>query len=225
MAGNEACLPRSELREENHMSIRVLIADHHYFVRVGLQAALGIHDDVVIAGEATTCAEVIALCDQARPDVVLMDAHLPGEDSIETIAHLASHYPHICVIALIDAHDIATLRKAVQAGARGYISRISNDEALADTIRRAYSGLPLLPPEFTETLLSATHITLTEREREVLALVIQGLTNQQIASLLNMSKHTAQFHVRNIRAKLGAKNRAEAGAIAIQLGLVEPPQT
>jgi NarL family two-component system response regulator LiaR len=206
--------------------IRVLVVDDHHVVRCGLRDFLERYDDLDLVGEARTAEETLELIPQFQPDVVLMDIKLPGDvDGIGATRQIAARYPDIKVIALTGLHRNILLKEAIKAGACGYLLKTVTSDELAEAIHKAHAGEPLLPPEIMEMLMSYAPIELTGREREVLGLVVQGLTNQQIANDLGMSKHTVQFHMRNIRAKLGAKNSAEAGAIAVQLGLVEPPKS
>jgi NarL family two-component system response regulator LiaR len=207
-------------------TIKVLVVDDHHMVRCGLRDFLERHNTLELVGEARTAEEALGLIPELQPDVVVMDIKLPGEmDGIAATRQIVACHPDVKVIALTGLHRDILLKEAIRAGACGYLLKTVTCDELAEAIRKAHSGESLLPKEIMESLMSDSQIELTAREREVLDLITRGMTNQQIGHALSMSKYTAQFHVRNIRTKLSAKNRAEAGALAVRLGLVEPPKS
>jgi len=210
--------------------IRVLLVDDHAVVRSGLSAFLTAFDDLELAGEAASGERAIALCRQTQPDVVLMDLVMPGMDGATATRQIRQQWPHIQVIALTSFKEQELVQGALQAGAIGYLLKDISSADLANAIRAAVAGKPTLAPEAAQALIQAARAAadtpgfdLTEREREVLSLMVQGSSNQQIAERLIVSLSTAKFHVSSILSKLGAASRTEAVAIALQQHLVKRP--
>ena len=210
--------------------IRVLLVDDHAVVRSGLGAFLLAFDDLELAGEASNGERAIALCRQAQPDVVLMDLVMPGMDGATATRQIRQQYPHIQVIALTSFKEQELVQGALQAGAIGYLLKDISAADLANAIRSAVVGKPTLAPEAAQALIQAARAPLekpgadlSEREREVLSLMVQGLSNQQIAENLIISLSTAKFHVSSILAKLSAASRTEAVSIALHNHLVKRP--
>lgn len=208
--------------------IRVLIVDDHKVVRGGLKAFLMSFDDLELVGEAKSGEEALRICANAEPDVVLMDLVMPGMDGPEATRAIRAAHPAIQVIALTSFPEETLVEAALQAGAIGYLLKTVEPDELADAIRAAQRGQSTLAPEAAQALIHA-HTRqpkpghdLTEREREVLALMVKGLTNQAIAQQLSVSANTTKFHVSNVLAKLGASSRTEAVALALEHHLVEP---
>ena len=209
--------------------IRVLIVDDHAVVRSGLATFLQAFEDFELVGEAGDGAEALRQCARAAPDVVLMDLLMPEMDGITATRAIREQYPNTQVIALTSFQDQAKVQAALDAGALGYLLKNVSGDELARAIRSARAGRPTLAPEATEALIHAARDPrppghdLTPREREVLALMVQGLNNAEIAKRLVVNRSTAKFHVSNILAKLGAESRTEAVALALTRHLV-PPQ-
>ena len=205
--------------------IRVLIADDHPMVRSGLATFMEAFDDLELAGEAANGAQAVRLATQLQPDVVLMDMIMPGMDGAEATRLIRRQLPQIQVIALTSFGDEALVQQAVQAGAIGYLLKNVSHLELAEAIRAAQRGQPTLAPEATKALVQAAYrppaagSDLTPREREVLALMIEGLNNPQIADRLIVGESTIKSHVSSVLAKLGAATRTEAVALAIRNGL------
>jgi len=208
--------------------IHIIIADDHDMVRRGLAVSLAAFDDITLVGEAVNGHEALRLCAEQRPDVVLMDLVMPQLDGVAAIGQIRQQYPAIQVIALTSFDDQGRVEAALQAGAIAYLLKNVSIDELAQAIRAAHAGKPTLSPEATQTLIkvATTPATqkpghdLTPREREVLALLVQGLTNPDIANQLVVSRSTIKTHVSNILAKLGASNRMEAAALARKHNLV-----
>jgi NarL family two-component system response regulator LiaR len=206
--------------------IRVLIVDDHNVVRTGLKFFVQAFDDMELAGEAASGEQAVRMCSQVGPDVVLMDLMMPGMDGISAIHAIRESCQGIQVIALTSFGEEELVRRALEAGAIGYLLKNVSADDLAEAIRAAYAGRPTLAPEATQALIqAATHPPapghdLTPREREVLALMVEGRSNPQIAEQLVIGLSTAKFHVSSILAKLGVDSRGEAVALAVQHNLV-----
>jgi two-component system, NarL family, response regulator LiaR len=213
------------------VGIRVLIVDDHAVVRSGLSAFLSVCDDLELVGEAAGGAEAIKACAERCPDVVLMDLVMPDVDGATATRAIREACPQIQVIALTSFREDDLVQGALQAGAIGYLLKNVSADELANAIRAAHAGRPTLSPEATQALIHATtHPAqptgfqpgddLTDRERDILVLMVQGLSNPQIADRLVVSRSTVKFHVSNILMKLNAATRTEAVAMAIQRKLV-----
>jgi NarL family two-component system response regulator LiaR len=208
--------------------IRVMLVDDHAVVRSGLGAFLLAFDDLELVGEAASGERAIALCGQVQPDVVLMDLMMPGMDGVAATRAIRERFPQIQVIALTSFKEKEWVEGALKAGAIGYLLKDVSAEVLANAIRTAAAGKPTLAAEAAQVLIQSTRATaeapgfdLTDREREVLALMADGLNNQQIAERLVLSVSTAKFHVSSILSKLGAASRTEAVSIALKNHLVK----
>jgi two-component system, NarL family, response regulator LiaR len=216
--------------KENLMSmpdpVRVLIVDDHAMVRRGLAAFLKVKPELLLVGEASNGQEAIALCGQLMPDVVLMDLLMPEMGGIEATRTIRARWPRVRVIALTSFGEREMVREALQAGAVSYLLKNVSIDDLAAAITAAHAGRPTLAPEALQALVQPANVDqvvgqdLTAREREVLALMVQGLSNPEIAARLVVSRATAKAHVSNVLSKLEVSNRAEAVALAVQRKLV-----
>lgn len=208
--------------------IRVLLVDDHAVLRHGLRLILQSSGDMTVVGEASTAAEGVALAASLRPDVVLMDLQLPDFDGIEATQRVRSVYPEARVLILTVSERKSDLVAALRAGARGYLLKSMESQDVLDAVRRVARGEAALPPRLAAQLLeelaepAAAAPDLTEREAEVLACLARGLGNKEIATELNISENTVKTHVRNVLAKLNARSRSEAIAVALRQGLVKP---
>ncbi len=211
--------------------IRVMVVDDHAVVRGGLAAFLLAYDDLELVGEATNGVEALAMAERRRPDVVLMDLVMPEMDGATATRLLRERHPEIQVIVLTSFKEEEMVQGALAAGAIGYLLKNVSADELVNAIRAARMGRPTLAPEATQVLIhSATHPKhpplghdLTERERDVLALMVAGLNNNEIAERLIVSRSTVKYHVSNILSKLQAASRTEAVAYALQQKLVDFP--
>jgi NarL family two-component system response regulator LiaR len=196
-------------------------------VRRGLATFLKVFEDLVMAGEAASGQAAIQLCDQLHPDVVLMDMAMPDMDGATATRIIRKQSPAIQVIALTSFKEEILVQSALQAGAIGYLLKDISAEELAQAIRAAHAGRSTLSPEAAQALVHAASqppppgIDLTERERVVLAWMVEGLNNTQIAARLNISPSTVKSHVSNILSKLGVASRTEAVSLALRNHLVD----
>ena len=213
--------------ETHKRPIRVLIVDDHEMVRSGLAAFLGLAPDLELVGEAGSGEEAIRLCRELRPDVVLMDMVMPGIDGPEATRAIRAAHPETQVIVLTSFLEGDLVQHALQAGALSYLLKNVGSGDLVAAIRAATAQRPVLAPEATQTLIqrmtqpAPPGHDLSRREREVLALLVRGLSNRAIAEQLIISVSTVDFHVSNILGKLGVTGRTEAVALAVQHHLVD----
>lgn len=206
--------------------IRVVIVDDHAVVRSGLGAFLRAFHDMELVGEAANGRQALEVCEQSQPDVVLMDLKMPVMDGVEASRILREKFPQIRIIALTSYLDDDLVQRTIQAGAIGYLLKNVSHLELAEAIRAAYRGRPTLAPEALQALMeaarqpSALGADLTDREREVLALIAKGLSNAEIAARLQVSESTVKTHVSHIITKLGVTSRTEAASLALRYKLV-----
>ena len=202
--------------------IRVMLVDDHTMVRRGLATFLKIFDDLQLVGEAENGETAIHLCAEVLPDVILMDMALPVMDGATATRAIRQQFPQVQVIVLTSFKEGELIKNALEAGAIGYLLKDVSADELVGAIRAAHAGRATLSPEAAQALVETTNQppapgrTLTEREREVLALMIEGLNNTQIAGSLTVSPSTIKSHVSNILAKLGVASRTEAVTLALR---------
>lgn len=207
--------------------IRVVVVDDHAVVRSGIEYSLLAVDDIELVASVDSGVEALRLCERIQPDVVLMDMVMPGMDGVAATRALLRCCPRARVIALTSFQEGGLVQDALQAGAISYLLKDVTMEELATAIRSAHAGKATLAPEAAKALASVAAQPaepghdLTEREREVLTLIVEGRSNAEIAEKLAVSLSTARFHVSAILSKLGATNRAEAAAIAVKHGLTQ----
>ncbi len=207
--------------------IRIILVDDHAMLRKGLRFFLAGFDDLELVGEAASGKEAVRLCAELEPDVVLMDMVMPDMDGATTTQAILQQSPAPQVIALTSFQEEDLVERALRAGAISYLLKNVSAQALADAIRQAHAGHSTLAPEATEVLVKATRqrasqhdYGLTGREMEVLSLLVEGLSNAEIAGHLVVSVATVKFHMRNILSKLGVSSRAEAIALTWQQGIL-----
>jgi DNA-binding NarL/FixJ family response regulator len=225
--------------------IRVLLADDQALIRAGFRVLLQAADDIEVVGEAVNGDQAIELARAARPDVVLMDIRMPGTDGLAATRQLAadSELNDLKVVILTTFETDEYVYQALRAGASGFLVKDAEPEELIRAVRVVHRGEALLSPSVTRRLIAslanqvpavspaaanqaASDLSrLTEREREVLALVAQGLSNEEIAARLYLSPLTTKTHVSHIMTKLAARDRAQLVVIAYESGLVVPGLT
>lgn len=202
--------------------IRLMIVDDHTMVRRGLATILKVFDDLQLVGEAESGEAAIQLCANVLPDVILMDMSLPGMDGAMATRAIRKKFPQIQVLVLTSFKDGKLIKQALEAGAIGYLLKDVSADDLVQAIRSAHAGRVTLSPEAAQSLVETANLPptpgqdLTEREREVLALMIEGLNNVQIAGRLTVSPSTIKSHVSNILSKLGVASRTEAVTVALR---------
>ncbi len=206
--------------------IRVMVVDDHPVVRDGLKNMLLVFDDLVLVGEASDGKEALACCSRTQPDVILMDKSMPQMDGISAVRTILEHHPHVKIIMLTSFVEDDSVQKALEAGAAGYLLKNLSITKMAEAIREVYAGESVLSSEATTALIRANlgppklgH-NLSEREREVLALIVRGLSNDEIADELVISPATVKHHVSACLQKLGATNRVHAAVLATKHRLV-----
>lgn len=206
--------------------IKVMIVDDHPIVRNGLEASLLADPDLELFGMAKSGAEAMVLCKDSTPDVILMDLVMPDMDGLETTRAILDRHPQVKIIILTSFPEEDLVQRALQSGAIGYLLKNVSISTLSNAIRSAYSGQSTLSPEATEVLIQSKSKSqnlgndLSSRELQVLALVAEGLSNEEIAEQLVISPYTVKNHVSACISKLGANNRTQAVKIAIDNGLL-----
>ncbi|NJL93182.1 MAG: response regulator transcription factor [Anaerolineae bacterium] len=204
--------------------IRILVVDDHQMLRHGLAGLLSSFEDLEMIGECKSGQEAIRLASTLQPDVILMDLMMPDMSGVEATRRILEINPRTRIIALTSSDEKAVVSAALQAGMTGYLLKNVSDTFLAQAIRSVYHGKRTLSPEITEALIESALDTspvvhpLSEREREVLRLMVRGQNNNEIAEILAISHSTVKFHVSGILSKMGVKNRVEAVKLAIEKG-------
>lgn len=206
--------------------IRVMIVEDHLLVRDGLKLLVSTFDDLEVVAVAESGEEAVRLSRQAQPDVILMDLVMPNMDGPTATARILEAQPHVQVLALTSYVEEDLVQRALEAGAIGYLLKKVSATELAEAIRAARSGRSTMDSDAMQLLLKSVRRPpplghdLTEREREVLALLADGLTNKEIAEKLTLSPATVRVYVSHILSKLGAGNRTEAARLALDHKLV-----
>ncbi|TSI10113.1 response regulator transcription factor [Lysinibacillus sp. BW-2-10] len=209
--------------------INILIADDHEMVRIGVSAYLSAQPDMTVVGEAENGAQAVELALQLKPTIILMDNVMPVMTGAAATAEIIKQWPEARIMMVTSFLDDDKVYPALEAGVVSYILKTSNAKQIADAIRKTVTGQPVLEPEVTTKMISRMrsaassplHEQLTEREMEILLLVAQGKTNQDIADELFIALKTVKTHVSNILSKLEVQDRTQAVVYAFQNGLVK----
>jgi DNA-binding NarL/FixJ family response regulator len=201
--------------------IRILIAEDHLIARVGVKTIINTQPDMTVVGEAANGTQAVELFRKLRPDVTLMDVRMPGVGGVEAIIAIRAEFANASIIALSTYGGDEDIRRALQAGARAYLTKDVLHDELLRAIHAVHSGGKYLPPRVAAALeSSALPAGLSAREMEVLSLIVKGQGNKQIAYQLGIAEHTVKNHVKNILSKLSVDDRTQAATAAIQRGII-----
>lgn len=201
--------------------IRILIADDHYIVRMGLVALVNTEPDMEVVAEAADGAQALELYAKHIPDLALLDMHMPIKNGIQATIEIRSKFPSARVLILSAFDGDEQIYKALQAGAQGYVFKNSSGEKLIPALRAVVAGQRWIPKEVASRLATRKSFEeLTPREVQILNELAKGLANKEIADILNISEHTVKDHLKNILAKLRVADRTEAVTTAIQRGII-----
>ncbi len=207
--------------------IKVLIIDDHDMVRKGLAILLESFDEFEVVADSDNGQMGITLCRNYQPDVILMDILMPGMDGIATTNLIHQQWPNIRIIILTSTIEENRVHDALKAGAMSYLLKNGSIDEVAEAVRSAYRYQPTLAPQAIQTLITSTQeghdfsVDLTKRQQEVLALMVEGLNNRQIARSLFISTSTVKNHICSIYAKFNTTNRTQTVAMAVKYQLLE----
>jgi two-component system NarL family response regulator len=201
--------------------IRILLADDHLMIRLGLAGLIGKEPDLRVVAEASTGVEAVKQCEVHRPDVVLMDIRMPELNGIEAAALIVKQRPEIKVVMLTTYEGDEDVFQALKAGAKAYFPKTVAGAELVQAIRAVHAGQYCLPPDIAAKLAQRYSLpVLTTREREILERIAGGRSNKEIAALLNVAENTVKNHVHLILEKLGVQDRTQAVTKAIERGIL-----
>jgi len=201
--------------------IRILVADDHYIVRMGLVALMNTEPDMEVVAEAADGAQAIELFAKHRPDLALLDTRMPVKDGIEATVGIRKRFPNAAILMLTAFDGDADIRKALEAGVQGYVLKSSTGDKLIPALRAVAAGERWVPKEVADRLASRNSFEqLSAREMQVLNQLAKGLANKQIAEALNITEYTVKDHLKNILAKLRVADRTEAVTTALQRGII-----
>ncbi|ACB74569.1 response regulator [Opitutus terrae] len=202
--------------------LRILVADDHFIVRSGLVSLIHAEPDMSVVAQAADGAEAVALFTQHQPDVALLDLRMPVRSGTEAIEQIRRDHPHARILVLTAFSGDEDIRKALRAGARGYVLKSSTGEGLIPAIRAVAAGEPWIPNDVaTRLAMRSSYEELTSREIQVLQEIAKGKANKEIAAVLAISEYTVKDHLKNIMGKLHVAVRTEAVTAAVQRGIIE----
>jgi len=205
--------------------INIFIIDDHELVREGIKTLLDTYEDIEVVGEASDGEEALSKITNTKTDIVLMDIKMPKMDGIEATRYITKKFPNLKIIILTSFVERKLIEEAIKAGAIGYLLKDASGEELVGAINKAMKGKSTLSSEASDYLISGLknkglNIEFTSREKEILELIVNGMSNNEIADELFISPSTVKFHVSNVLSKLGAPSRSKAISIAIENKLV-----
>ena len=201
--------------------IQILIVDDHWVVRTGLKSMIDSQPDMAVVAEAGNGQEAVALFRAHQPDVVLMDLRMPGLNGVEATVAIRSEFPDARIVVLTTYDGDENIYRALQAGARAYLLKDIPRNEFLDDIRAVQSGRYCIPPGVAERLAQRMpHPDLSSRELEVLKLIVEGMSNKEIASALSVTESTVKNHVNSILSKLNVRDRTQAATAALRRGIV-----
>lgn len=202
-------------------SIRILIADDHYVVRMGLAALVETEPDLQVVGEAADGMQVVELYKKLHPNLVLMDLRMPRTDGVTATRQIREQFPHARILMLTTYDGDDDIHRALSAGASGYLLKNSTRESLIPALRAVAAGQRWIPQEVASRLAARKMFEdLTPREVDVLQQLAKGLANKEIADVLSISEHTVKGHLKSILGKLHVADRTEAVTAALQRGII-----
>jgi DNA-binding NarL/FixJ family response regulator len=202
--------------------IRVLVADDHFIVRIGLLSVINTEPDMHVVGEAVDGSQAVEVFLKINPDVVLMDLRMPVKDGIEATNEIRAWQPDARILMLTTFDGDTDIHRAIQAGAQGYVLKSSTGEKLIPAVRAVAAGDKWIPKEVATRLASRKLFEeLTPRELQVLQQMAKGLANKEIGDVLDITGHTVKDHLKNILAKLRVADRTEAVTVALQRGIIQ----
>jgi DNA-binding NarL/FixJ family response regulator len=205
-------------------SIRILLVDDHPVVRAGLASMLSTIPGITVCGAASTGEEALQLIDSEQPDVLLLDLRMPGMTGIELLRAIRAKPSAPKALVLTSYESDEEIYRAIEAGAQGYLLKSTPQAEIITAIQAVYGGRHHIPPRIAARLAERmVRTALTQRELEILEMVVRGLTNKQIGNALQISENTARNHINSIIRKLDVSGRTEAATAAIQQGLVRMP--
>ena len=201
--------------------IRILVAEDHLVARVGVTTIVNMQDDMTVVAEASNGHQAVEMFRAHMPDVTLLDLRMPGMGGVEAAIMIKSEFAGAKMVALTTYGGDEDIRRALAAGVQAYLTKDVLHDELLKAIRAVYGGQTYLPAAVAASLAAQLpRPDLSAREVQVLALIVRGLANKQIAFTLNIAEHTVKNHVKNILSKLGVQDRTQAATAAIQRGIV-----
>lgn len=201
--------------------IRILVADDHFVVRMGLTALVNTEPDLEVVGEAVDGAQAVAAFDKHKPDLVLMDLRMPVKDGVRATAEIKAKHPNARVLMLTTFDGDTDIHRAIEAGAQGYVLKNTTGDKLIPALRAVAAGQKWIPKEIATRLASRNLFEdLTPRELQVLEQMAKGLANKEIADVLKITGHTVKDHLKSILGKLHVADRTEAVTVALQRGII-----
>lgn len=205
--------------------IRVVLVDDHPMLREGTRVLLEAQGDIAVVGRTGSGSEALALVTELRPDVLLLDIHLPDVGGIEVARRVRAAQPAVAILVLSNYEEAGYVRALLQLGVRGYLGKAATGEEIVAAVRAVARGRATILSDAARSALGAGGADLSARELEVLGLIAEGRRNAEIAAALNIAESTVEYHVRHVLTKLGARSRTEAlrKARRLGLGLADPP--